>query len=61
MEVEISETVQCPFCGKSCEVVFDTTTTSDTFTVDCELCCRPFEVLVKCRPGKVLKIEVDPG
>ena len=61
MEVEVSQPIQCPFCGEACEVVFDTSAATDTFTVDCEVCCRPFEVLVKCSPGRVLKVDVDPG
>lgn len=56
-----SESVQCPFCGQSFELLLDTSVTSQRFTTDCEVCCRPFEVAVECEPGEVLSVEVLGG
>ena len=56
--MEASETVQCPFCGQSFDLVIDTSTASQRLTTDCEVCCRPFEVLVECEPGEILSLEV---
>jgi len=56
--MEASETVQCPYCGQSFDLLIDTSTTTQRFTTDCEVCCRPFEVLVECEPGEVLSLEV---
>jgi hypothetical protein len=39
--------------------VIDTSTASQRFTTDCEVCCRPFEVRVECEPGEVLSLEVQ--
>ena len=50
--------VQCPFCGQTMELMIDTTQPRQSFTTDCEVCCRPFEVIVECEPGEVLNIEV---
>lgn len=61
MEIEVTKPVQCPFCGHQTEIVVDTSTPADDLTVDCERCCRPFEVKLACSPGKVLQVEVDPG
>jgi hypothetical protein len=56
--MEISETIQCPFCGQSFDLVIDTSIARQRFTTDCEVCCRPVEVWVESQPGEVLSIEV---
>ncbi len=56
--MEINERVQCPFCGQIFELVVDTITPIQRFTTDCEVCCRPLEVLATCEPGEVLNLEV---
>jgi hypothetical protein len=53
-----SETVQCPFCGQRFDLSVDTTVASQRFTTDCEVCCRPFEVVVECEAGEVLSLHV---
>jgi len=55
--MEVSETIQCPFCGQSFEVMIDTSDPSQRFTTDCEVCCRPFEILAVCEAGEVLSLE----
>lgn len=59
--MQVSENIQCPFCGQSFELVIDTSVESQRFTTDCEVCCRPFEVLAECEPGEVLSLEVQAG
>jgi len=49
--------IQCPFCGQTCEVVIDTSGGSQRFTTDCEVCCRPFEVVVECKGGEIVSAE----
>jgi len=56
--MQVSETVQCPFCGQSVELLIDTSVATQRFVTDCEVCCRPFEVVVECEPGEVLSIHV---
>jgi hypothetical protein len=56
--VETSETIQCPFCGQSFDVVIDTSIAQQRFTTDCEVCCRPLEISVECEPGEVLSLEI---
>jgi len=56
--MEASETIQCPYCGQSFDLVIDTSTPAQRFATDCEVCCRPFDVLVECEPGEVLSLEV---
>jgi transcription elongation factor Elf1 len=56
--VEVSGKVQCPFCGQAFEVVVDTSVPQQRFTTDCEICCRPFEVVAECEPGEILSLDV---
>lgn len=56
--MEVSETVQCPFCGQSFDIVVDTSVVQQRFTTDCEVCCRPVEIIVESQPGEVLSLEV---
>ena len=54
--MEVSANIQCPFCGQRFELIIDTSVTSQRFTTDCEVCCRPFEVIAECVPGEVLSL-----
>ena len=60
-KMEVSETIQCPYCGQSFDLVIDTSTPTQRFTTDCEVCCRPFEVVAECELGAVLSLEVQGG
>jgi transposase-like protein len=59
--MEISESVQCPFCGQTFDIVVDTSVAFQRFTTDCEICCRPFEVIAQCEPGEIQSLEVRAG
>jgi len=54
--MEETASVQCPYCGQSFELAIDTSTGSQRFTTDCEVCCRPFSVWVECEPGEILGV-----
>lgn len=49
---------QCPFCGQSFGVEIDPTIAQQSFTTDCEICCRPLEVHVECRGGEIASVDV---
>ena len=57
--MQVNESIQCPYCGQSFELVIDTSVESQRFTSDCEICCRPFEVVAECEPGEVLSLDVQ--
>jgi hypothetical protein len=59
--MQVSEPLQCPFCGQTFELAIDTTIPEQRLTTDCEVCCRPFEVFAECEPGEVLSLEVRGG
>ena len=47
--------------GQRFELAIDTSTASQRFTTDCEVCCRPFEVIAECEPGEVLSLVAGSG
>lgn len=53
--------IQCPFCGETFELAVDTSVPSQRFTTDCEVCCRPFEVVAECEPGEIVGLETVSG
>jgi transcription elongation factor Elf1 len=55
--MEIFEKVACPFCGQLNEVTVDISIPRQRFTTDCEVCCRPFEVITECEGGEILNLE----
>ncbi len=57
--MQASESIQCPYCGQTFELVVDTSVASQRFTTDCEVCCRPFEVIAECEPGEILSLDVQ--
>lgn len=59
--MEVFEAIQCPYCGQTSETSVDTSVASQRFTTDCEVCCRPFEVVAECEPGEILSLDVVSG
>ena len=59
--MEVSESIQCPYCGQRFDLMIDTGVPAQRFTTDCEICCRPFEVAAECEPGEILSLEVFSG
>jgi hypothetical protein len=53
--------IQCPFCGQTFEVVVDTSLASQQFTTDCEICCRPMDVVAECADGEIISVEARAG
>lgn len=49
--------IQCPYCGQTFEVTVDTSVARQIFTTDCEVCCRPMEILAECAGGEVVSVE----
>lgn len=59
LNIEVTERVSCPYCGQSMEMVIDTSIAQQRSTTDCEVCCRPFEVLLECEPGSVTSLTIE--
>ena len=52
------EPVQCPYCGQEFELGIDTSVARQRFVTDCEVCCRPFEVVAESEAGEILSLDV---
>ncbi|MDZ7784267.1 MAG: CPXCG motif-containing cysteine-rich protein [Halioglobus sp.] len=37
----------CPYCGETIEIVLDCSVDSQQYIEDCQVCCRPFEVVAE--------------
>jgi hypothetical protein len=57
--MQSSESVQCPFCGQSFELVIETLERFQQFTTDCEVCCRPFLIRIECEAGEILSLDIQ--
>lgn len=53
-----SEFVFCPYCGQQLELAMDVSVGSHSFTTDCEVCCRPYQVELIVRNGEVTEVTV---
>ena len=56
--METSATIDCPFCGQSFELTIDTSIANQRFITDCEVCCRPLEIVAESEPGEVVSLTV---
>jgi len=56
--MEEDASVACPYCGQESTLMLDTTVRQQTFTTDCEVCCRPYSVQVECSGGEILSLDV---
>jgi len=46
MNVLLPQTVQCPYCGESIDVLIDCSLPSQSYIEDCQVCCRPITFCV---------------
>ena len=52
--------VDCPACGESVALEVDTSAGAEqSYYEDCFVCCRPMAVVVRCRPGRVVSVNVE--
>jgi hypothetical protein len=51
----------CPFCGQTFHIAVDTSQPSQRLGVDCEICCRPLEIIIECEDGEVVSLDAQPN
>lgn len=56
-----SEPISCPFCGQENWLQLEPASREQRFITDCEICCRPFEVIVESEEGEILSVAVRGG
>ena len=45
-----SESLQCPYCWERIEVLVDPSVPEQSYVEDCQVCCRPILIHVRCEP-----------
>ena len=49
--------ITCPFCWETLDILLDLSLPEQDYIEDCQVCCRPMEVHVRCREGDVISVE----
>jgi len=60
MHIEEYCSVQCPYCYSSVRILIDFSGGArQTFTYDCEICCKPILIKVEVKNGRVLSLDAQ--
>ena len=59
MELISESDVTCPHCGEVFPLSIDTSQGDQSFIEDCTVCCRPMQLMVRCRPGEILDLQIN--
>lgn len=46
MELLQSHNLYCPYCGEQIQLVIDCSIVSQEYIEDCQVCCRPINILI---------------
>lgn len=57
MPLSSSYFLACPYCLEQIEIIIDTTTGSQEYTEDCEVCCNPILFRITMDGAEVKDIE----
>ncbi len=53
--------ITCPYCGESIEIALDAGSGSrQEYVEDCEVCCRPWRVLVRYDRRGQASVQIEP-
>ena len=47
MNVLIEQSVQCPYCGETIDLLIEDSVPKQNYIEDCQVCCRPIVVSVE--------------
>jgi transcription elongation factor Elf1 len=50
---QMEQLFTCPYCGETISMVLDLTVSGQTYTEDCEVCCRPIEIGYNVHQGEI--------
>ncbi|QBA64973.1 CPXCG motif-containing cysteine-rich protein [Muriicola soli] len=51
---------QCPYCWEEISMLLDTSVTSQTYVEDCEVCCNPIEISLRCTADEIQEFQAIP-
>jgi hypothetical protein len=58
---ETGAAVRCPYCGEINEIALDPGSGSDQqYVEDCQVCCRPWNVVVRYLPDGTAEVSAQP-
>jgi len=58
--VETEATVLCPYCGEANEIALDAGSGAvQEYEEDCQVCCRPWRVIVTYLPDGAAEVSVE--
>lgn len=57
----IEQEFNCPCCGELITMLVDLSVESQTYTEDCEVCCRPLLIRYSAQGGMLLEFFAEPG
>jgi len=51
------ETIVCPYCGESIDVLVDCSAGHQEYVEDCSVCCRPITIRIEIEEGDLVGVE----
>lgn len=57
--MELPCEIQCPCCFEHVTIAVDTSEGDCEMVVDCEVCCRPIRLRVRCAPGEIESVHAE--
>lgn len=51
--------IVCPYCGETIEIVVDCSIENQAYIEDCQVCCRPIDLIVNVDEAGVPLVEVS--
>jgi hypothetical protein len=61
MELMVQTEIACPHCGESFPLQIDTSLPEQSIVEDCNVCCRPVALTIRCRPGEIVDLRSEPA
>lgn len=55
----VSQTVTCPHCWESIEVLVDLSAGEQSYVEDCSVCCRPMTLSVIVTDGEISELSAE--
>jgi len=55
----LEQTVSCPYCGESLTILLDLSAGGQSYVEDCQVCCRPMNVLFTSVDGQLEELTVS--
>ena len=53
------QSIDCPFCGESIEIVLDLSAGGQDYIEDCQVCCQPIQICYEVAGDMLAGIDID--